>query len=105
MEDSKMKIILIISIIAICVYLGFLSLALTKYKYVTFTDIDLNQNGILAPSEIDYILNSKVRYRCYTDNIKYVYSEILPNKKEYKKIILEVFSLKDGLPIKEILIK
>ena len=100
-----MKIILIISIAVICIYLGFLSLALTKYKYVTFADIDLNQNGILTPSEIDYILNSKVRYRCYTDDNKYIYSNALPKKKEYKKIILEVFSLKDGLPIKEILIK
>lgn len=100
-----MKIILIILIVFICIYLGFLSLAITKYKYVTFSDIDLNQNRILTPSEINHILNSKIRYRCYTDDNKYIYSKVLLNKKEYKKIILEVFSLKDGLPIKEILIK
>jgi len=67
-----MKSILIISTVVTCIYLSFLGLTLTKYKYVTFVDIDLDQNGILALYEIEYILNSKVRYKCYTNNGKYI---------------------------------
>lgn len=99
-----MKIILIV---AICIYLVFFSLAIRKYKYITFADIDLDQNKILTPSEISYILDSRIRYKFYTNDINYVHSDVLPNKKnikKYKKIILEIFSLKDGLPIKEITI-
>ena len=99
-----MKIILIV---AICIYLVFFSLAIRKYKYITFSDIDLDQNKILTPSEISYILDSRIRYKCYTNDINYIHNDVLPNKKnikKYKKIILEIFSLKDGLPIKEITI-
>jgi len=100
-----MKIFIIMLVLIVSIYLVFWGLAITKYKFITFTDIDLNHNKILSLSEINYILNSKVRYRCYIDENKYKYSNTLPNKNVYKKVIMEIFSEKDGLPIKEILIK
>ncbi len=100
-----MKTIFIISIILICVYLTYIFFALTKYHFITYSDIDLNKNGILSFHEINYILNSEIRYKCYTDNTEYTYCKEISNKKKYKKIVLEVFSLKDGLPIKKVIIK
>jgi len=77
-------------------------LALTKYKYINFDDVDLNQNKFLSPSEIMYILNSSIRYKCYTNDKNYIYKKEVQDKGKYIKIILEIFLLKDGLPIKEV---
>ncbi|ADV45618.1 hypothetical protein Nitsa_0347 [Nitratifractor salsuginis DSM 16511] len=97
-----MRRILSIFLIAIFVYSLFFILAIFKYKFVKFNDIDINKDEILSPSEIDYILESDVRYRCYSDDKKYTYYNNLPDKKGCKKISLEIYSLKDGLPIKEV---
>ena len=99
-----MKLILSFLLI-ICIYVCFVIFVLIKYKNIGFKDIDLNHNDFLSPSEIIYILNSDTRYKCYLNNEEYIYKKTIQGNKKYEKIILEIFSLKDGLPIKEIKIK
>lgn len=96
-----MKIILTILVLYIFVYIFFVVLAITKYSFLTYSDIDLDKSGLLSLSEISYIINSKIRYKCYLNNKDYVYCNKFPDKSKYIKIDLEVYSLKDGLPIKE----
>ena len=100
-----MKLAIVLAMTFVLMYLAGALLAITKYKYIRYGDIDLNGDKILEPSEIMYILDTRVRYKCYTNDKEYVYKNNISDSEKYRKIILEIYSLKDGLSIKEIEVK
>ena len=86
-------------IVLIFGYFSFLGFFFIKIKYFTFNEVDLNKDGILTLSEISYFLSTGKRYK-YWDGKEYKYIEY--HNIFNKDVTLEIFSLKDGLILKEI---
>ena len=77
------------------------------FKSLTYSDIDLNNNHIISITELLYSLDTKKRFVCITeDGQKMEYSQLKKiNRNICSSIILEVYSLKDGLILKQVKIK
>jgi len=90
-------------IIIIFGYLGFIGFFFIHIKYFTFNEVDLDKNGILTISELSYFLNTGKRYKFYTKEKGYQYFDYNNfNTLGRQDVVLEIFSLKDGLILKEI---
>ena len=75
-----------------------------NYKGLTYSEIDLNSNGIVSVGEILYAMDTKKRFLCYKNGtIEYV--DKIYNHKICEQIYLEIYLLKDGLSLKKIKIK
>jgi hypothetical protein len=77
-------------------------------KYFSYSEVDFNSDYFLSISELDHFSAVDTRYRCYYKGYKnkedfvYLYAKDFNNTVRCKALILEVFSLKDGVEIKEI---
>ena len=89
-------------IIIIAVYVTLIIFLEEKYN-LTLHELDLNKNGFVSPTEVLYILDSDIRYKCYIDN-SYIYIKDIADTHQCRRLTVEVYSLKDGLPIKEFII-
>ena len=98
-----MKIVYFI-IITIFGYFGFIGFFFIHIKYFTFHEVDLDKNGILTISELSYFLSTGEKYKFYTKEKGYQYFDYNNDfsSLDTKDIVLEIFSLKDGLILKEI---
>ena len=89
-------------IIIMAIYVTLIIFLEEKYN-LSLHELDLNKNGFVSPTEILYVLDCDKRYKCYKGG-SYIYIKDIANKHQCRLLTVEVYSLKDGLPIKEFII-
>jgi len=98
--------ILFMFLLLVSIYAA-LILYVVFFKSLTYSDIDLNKNHIISITELLYSLDTQKRFVCITEDGQKTKSSQLKqiNRNTCLSIILEVYSLKDGLILKRIKIK
>ena len=86
----------------ILIYYSYLGIFFSINNDISFNDIDFDRNHILTISELASSFGK--RYKCYTKN-KVIENTKLLNIEKCERLELEIFSYKDGLTIKTILLK
>jgi len=82
------------------IYLSLIGLFFINNQHFTYNEVDIDGSNFLTTSEFIYYSETSIRYKCYengTERFKY-----LDKNQQCDQIVLEIFSLKDGLTLKEI---
>lgn len=91
----------------VIIYLSLIYLSIVYFVFNTtgysFHEIDENRNNIISIFELDKYFDTSKRYRCINDD-KIFYFNVY-HKEKCNEIILEYFTLKDGVEFRTIKLK